>query len=217
MTGTFLHAHRHEYGNFTGVIFNLVTKSGGNELSGHFEFNFQGYKADSDFWQATNNQAYVDDFPSLTSPSSKLMDINGHLGGPIIKDKLWFYVGGQFYRTQDRPTGFPEDVDYKQPRFFAKLSAQVDPTLSMNGVFQATSYNGINRDSGATVSPEATVIQDSPDWLASFSLTKILSPNTFFDLKTNYFKGRYYLDPEVGFDTYHHFDLNENMRYDSAG
>ena len=182
MTGTFLHAHRHEYGNFTGVIFNLVTKSGGNELSGHFEFNFQGYKADSDFWQATNNQAYVDDFPSLTSPSSKLMDINGHLGGPIIKDKLWFYVGGQFYRTQDRPTGFPEDVDYKQPRFFAKLSAQVDPTLSMNGVFQATSYNGINRDSGATVSPEATVIQDSPDWLASFSLTKILSPNTFFDL-----------------------------------
>ncbi|MDD8028777.1 MAG: TonB-dependent receptor [Acidobacteriota bacterium] len=206
-----------EYGNFTGVIFNLVTKSGGNELSGHFEFNFQGYKADSDFWQATNNQAYVDDFPSLTSPSSKLMDINGHLGGPIIKDKLWFYVGGQFYRTQDRPTGFPEDVDYKQPRFFAQLPAQVEPTLSTNGVFQATSYNGINRDSGATVSPEATVIQDSPDWLASFSLTKILSPNTFFDLKTNYFKGRYYLDPEVGFDTYHHFDLNENMRYDSAG
>jgi hypothetical protein len=100
-----------EYGNFTGVIFNLVTKSGGNQLSGHFEFNFQGYRADSKFWQAANNQAFVEDFPSLSSPSSKLFDINGHMGGRIIRDKLWFYTGVQFYRTQDRPTGFPEDRD----------------------------------------------------------------------------------------------------------
>ncbi|HEX2694445.1 MAG TPA: carboxypeptidase-like regulatory domain-containing protein, partial [Acidobacteriota bacterium] len=34
-----------EYGNFTGVIFNIVTKSGGNEFSGHFEVDFQGHKA----------------------------------------------------------------------------------------------------------------------------------------------------------------------------
>jgi len=206
-----------EYGNFTGVIFNLVTKSGGNELSGHFEFNFQGYKADSKFWQAENTGVYLADYPNLTSPSSKLTDINGHLGGPIIKDKLWFYVGGQFYRTQNRPTGFPEDVDYKQPRFFAKLSAQLDPSLSMSGVFQTTSYQGENRSASSVRSPEACVTQDSPDWLASFSLTKILSPNTFFDLKTNYFKGRYYLDPEVGFDPYTHRNLNENMRFFSDG
>ncbi len=31
-----------EYGNFTGVIFNLVTKSGGNQFSGHVEFDVQG-------------------------------------------------------------------------------------------------------------------------------------------------------------------------------
>lgn len=206
-----------EYGNFTGVIFNLVTKSGGNEFSGHFEFNFQGYRADSSFWQAINNGAYVDDFPELTSPSSKLMDINGHVGGPIIKDKLWFYTGGQFYRTQERPTGFPEDVDYKQPRFFAKLTTQLDPSLSMSGVFQATAYQGKNRGSGATISPEACVDQDSPDWLASFSMTKIISQSTFFDLKVNYFKGKYYLDPEVGFDTYAHYDLGENWWHESAG
>ena len=207
-----------EYGNFTGVIFNLVTKSGGNNFSGHFEFDFQGYQADSKFWQAQNNQAYLTDFPALTSPSSKLMDINGHLGGPIVKDKLWFYVGGQFYRTQNRPTGFPEDVDYKQPRFFAKLTSQLTPTLNMNLAFQRTKYQGINRDSGSTVSPEATVTQDSPDWLLSFSLTKILSPKTFFDIKSNYFEGIYYLDPEVGFAPYSHVDwANNSYRTQSAG
>jgi outer membrane receptor protein involved in Fe transport len=206
-----------EYGNFTGVIFNLVTKSGGNQFSGHFEFNFQGYRDDSAFWQATNNAAYLDDFPDLSSPTSKLMDINGHLGGPIVKDKLWFYTGVQYYRTKNRPTGFPEDVDYKQPRFFGKLTSQFTPTLNMSVAFQTTAYQGQNRGAGATTSPEACVTQDSPDWLASFTLTKILSPETFFDIKTNYFEGRYYLDPEVGIDAYGHFDLNTNMLYDSAG
>jgi len=33
-----------EYGNYTGVIFNLITKSGGNEFSGHIEAIFQGEK-----------------------------------------------------------------------------------------------------------------------------------------------------------------------------
>jgi len=206
-----------EYGNFTGVIFNLVTKSGGNAFSGHFEFNFQGYQADSKFWQAVNNQAYAEDFPLLTSPSSKLMDINAHIGGPIVKDKLWFYGGGQFYRTQDRPTGFPEDVDYKQPRMFVKLTSQLAPTLNMSMMFQRTKYQGTNRGAGSTVSPEATVTQDSPDWLVGFNLNKIFSSTTFFDLKSNYFEGRYYLDPEVGYDTYSHFNLDENMLSDSAG
>jgi len=193
-----------EYGNFTGVIFNLVTKSGGNAFSGHFEFNFQGYQADSKFWQANNNGAYVGDFPGFSSPSSWLMDVNGHLGGPIIKDKLWFYGGGQFYRTKDRAAGFPEDVDYKQPRFFAKLTSQLTSSLNVNAMFQTTAYQGQNRGASATTSPEACVTQDSPDWLVGFSLTQILSPKTFFDLKTNYFEGRYYLDPEVGLSPYAH-------------
>ncbi len=206
-----------EYGNFTGVIFNLVTKSGGNEFSGHFEFNFQGYRDDSKFWQATNTAAYLEDFPELTSPTSKLMDINGHLGGPIVRDKLWFYTGVQFYRTQNRPTGFPEDVDYKQPRFFAKLTSQLAPTLNISAAFQTTAYQGQNRGASSTTSPEACVTQDSPDWLVSFNLNKILSAKTFFDIKTNYFEGRYYLDPEVGFDAYAHFSLDDNKLYDSAG
>ena len=206
-----------EYGNFTGVIFNLVTKSGGNAFSGHFEFNFQGYQKDSKFWQANNNSNFLEDFPALTSASSKLMDMNAHLGGPIVRDKLWFYVGGQYYRTQNRPAGFPEDVDYKQPRIFAKLTTQMTPTLNMSLAFQRTKYQGTNRGAGSTVSPEACVTQDSPDWLLGFNLTKILSPQTFFDVKSNYFEGKYYLDPEVGYDTYSHFILDDNMLYNSAG
>ena len=205
-----------EYGNFTGVIFNLVTKSGGNQFSGHFELNFQG-TPDTNFWGANNNGAYIEDFPSLTSPGLKLMDISGHVGGPIVKDKLWFYTGVQYYRTDEFVTGFPEARVYKQPRFFVKLTTQLSPTLNMSGMFQTTNYTGENRGAGSTVSPEAARTQESPDWLVGFNLTKIFNAKTFFDIKVNAFGGYYYLDPEVGKEPYMHFSYNDNMRYDSWG
>ena len=83
------------------------------------------------------------------------MDINAHIGGPIVKDKLWFYGGGQFYRTQNRPTGFPEDVDYKQPRMFVKLTSQLAPTLNMSVMFQRTKYQGTNRGAGVNGLPRS--------------------------------------------------------------
>jgi outer membrane receptor protein involved in Fe transport len=208
-----------EYGNFTGVIFNLVTKSGGNQFAGHVEFDFQGKKGDwpKGLWQTNNNQAYTTDFPDLTSPLSKLLDMNAHLGGPIIRDKLWFYAGIQYYHSQDYPTGFPEAVAYKQPRGFLKLTAQLTRTLNASASIEIDNYKGVNRDGGATVSPEATVTQDSPEIVANFNLTKILSPKTFFDIKGAYFSGYYYLDPAVGRTPYMHFDYADNMQRDSSG
>lgn len=208
-----------EYGNFTGVIFNLVTKSGGNQFSGHMEFDFQGKKGDfpKGLWVTTNNSAYANDFPNITSPLLKLMDANAHLGGPIIRDKLWFYVGLQYYETWRYPTGFPEAQDYYQPRSFLKLTAQVTPSLSMNVSVQVDTYNGNNRGGSATVSPEATVTQKSPEVVGNFSLTKILSSKTFFDLKAAGFWGYYYLDPEVGMAPYMHFSLDENFQRYSSG
>jgi len=208
-----------EYGAFTGVIFNLVTKSGGNEFSGHFEFDYQGRKDDwpKGFWQTENNKKYINDFPNLTSPLQKLMDANAHLGGPIKRDKIWFYLGAQWYRSWRYPTGFPEAVDYKQPRAFIKITAQATPSTNINTFFEYDAYNGINRGAGATVSPEATVTQDSPDYVGNFSLTHIINPKTFIDLKGAFFIGYYYLDPETGKDKSAHFSLNDNMRYESAG
>jgi hypothetical protein len=214
-----------EYGNFTGVIFNLITKSGGNEFSGHFEGILQGDgKRDPDtgeftqnFWQADNTTEYQDDFPDMTPPGLKLYDLGAHLGGPIQKDKVWFFLGGQYYRTFRKVTRFPEDVDYKQPRGFLKITSQLSSKTNIMAYYEYDSYNGINRGASATTSPEACVNQKSPDSVGNFSLTHILSPKTFFDLKFAFFTGYYYLDPETGMDVYAHFDLDDNMLYDSAG
>jgi carboxypeptidase family protein len=206
-----------EYGNFTGVIFNMVTKSGGNEFSGMAQFIYQGTRDDSKFWVGSNSANYIDDFPDITSPSEAVTDFALNLGGPLIRDKLWFFAGGQYYFTQTAVTGFPETVDYKQPRGFAKLTFQASPSTNLSAFFEYDTYTGVNRSAGATVSPEATVGQESPDIVGNFTLTQIVSERTFFDLKGSFFHGYYYLDPETGPETSAHYNLNDNMRYDSAG
>ena len=214
-----------EYGNYTGVIFNLITKSGGNEFSGHFEAIYQGDgKRDPDtgaftsnFWQADNTTDYQGDFPDLTPPGLKLYDFGAHLGGPIQKDKVWFFIGGQYYRSYRKVTGFPEDVDYKQPRGFLKITSQLTSKTNIMTYYEYDAYNGINRGASSTTSPEACVTQKSPDSVGNFSLTHIINPKTFFDLKFAFFTGYYYLDPEVDMSIAAHLDLNDNMLYDSPG
>jgi hypothetical protein len=186
-----------EYGAFTGVIFNTITKSGGNEFSGHAEFIFQDTK--KGFWTAENNKEYIDDFPSLESPVEGLMDVSFHLGGPIQKDKVWFFTGGQYYRSKSRPAGFqaPNFRDYKQPRAFFKLTSQPSSKFNLTLFYEFDAYNGINRRASSShPTPETCVDQTSPDHVGNFDLTYILSPTTFVDLKGSFFIGYYYLDPQ---------------------
>ncbi|MGD8540621.1 MAG: carboxypeptidase regulatory-like domain-containing protein, partial [Candidatus Aminicenantes bacterium] len=187
-----------EYGAFTGVIFNTITKSGGNELSGHAEIIFQSTNKNG-FWTKDNNQAYIDENPDLTSPLRGLWDSSVHLGGPIKKDQYWFFLGLQYYRSKTRPTGLQEPHwrDYKQPRFFLKLTSQLSSRINVTGWFELDVYNGINRATGVTSPvPETGVKQTSPEWVVNLDFTAVLNPTTFFNIKGSYFWGYYYLDPQ---------------------
>jgi hypothetical protein len=223
-----------EYGNFTGVIFNIITKSGGNNFAGHFEVDFQGRKSrpgdagdwPSWLWGTENNSAYATDYPDITSPMEKMMDSNIHLGGPITKDKLWFYAGLQWYNSQNWVTGFPYAQNYKQPRGFLKLTSQLTNNTNVNLSVEYDNYNGTYRGAGATISPEATVKQIDPEVVGNFSLTHIFSPSTFLDVKVAAFSGYYNLEPNTGRDVAAHLYLSanpaeplrqKNFRYDSAG
>lgn len=187
-----------EYGAFTGVIFNTITKSGGNEFSGHAEIIFQDTNKNN-FWTTDNNQNYIDENPGLTSPLRGLLDSSIHIGGPIKKDKHWFFLGLQYYRSKTRPTGLvePNFRDYKQPRFFLKLTSQLSSKINTTVWLEIDRYNGINRSTGVTSpTPETGVKQTSPEIVANLDLTAVLNPTTFLNFKGAFFDGYYYLDPQ---------------------
>ncbi len=79
-----------EYGRGQGAVVNLVTKSGGNEFHGNFRF----IKSDI-AWNSESNGKPFDEATKYTTEDRWAMT----LGGPIMKDKLWFFVS---YENRDK-------------------------------------------------------------------------------------------------------------------
>jgi hypothetical protein len=104
-----------EYGKFTGAVMNSVTKSGTNRIHGDlFEFyRNQGMGANS--W-----------FSGGTKPELKRHQFGGVVGGPILKDRLFFFD------------------DYQQTRLVAGVSTGNMLLLSndeRNGIFPDSVLN----------------------------------------------------------------------------
>ena len=76
-------AYGAEYGKSTGGIFNVITKSGGNEFHG----DIFGYGTTKGLVRGVKNFP----FTGAAQNGFSEIDLGGDIGGPIKKDKLWFF------------------------------------------------------------------------------------------------------------------------------
>ena len=79
-----------EYGNFSGAVVNIVTKSGGNKFSGSATYYGQYKKLTGDNNPKPYNPATGEGYFSYNRV--KWYDYALTLGGPIIKDRIWFFA-----------------------------------------------------------------------------------------------------------------------------
>jgi outer membrane receptor protein involved in Fe transport len=84
-----------EYGKSTGGIFNVITKSGGNEFRG----DAFGYFTTKGLVRETNQFAFTGSAPNGFSE----IDAGFDIGGPIKRDKLWFFGA---FNPQQRKNSF---------------------------------------------------------------------------------------------------------------
>ena len=94
-----------EFGNVTGATVNATLKSGTNQYHGNvFEF-LRNDKFDANSW--ANNRASAPDATGkiVGAPKQKLRRnvFGGTIGGPIIKEKLFFF--GDYQGTEERTGG----------------------------------------------------------------------------------------------------------------
>jgi outer membrane receptor protein involved in Fe transport len=88
-------AYGAEYGKATGGIFNVITKSGGNEFRG----DAFGYFTTKSLVRATKEFPFTGSAPNGFSE----IDAGFDIGGPIMKDKLWFFGA---FNPQQRKNNF---------------------------------------------------------------------------------------------------------------
>ena len=86
-----------EYGRSLGGVINAVTKSGGNEFHGSVFANWSPLEASR---KAIGGPYAI----ALQRAQRYNLDFGAEVGGPIVKDKLWFFVGfaPQFVSTNNR-------------------------------------------------------------------------------------------------------------------
>jgi hypothetical protein len=111
-----------EYGNFSGVIGNYVTRSGGNQFHGLFETFF-------------HNQNFVSTNVPDPGPedSFETWDVSTQIGGPIARDKLWFFSGFQFPHTETIPYRYDGVVTHEYPKFITKLTYKPNQNNTIQG------------------------------------------------------------------------------------
>src|SRR4029434_2972917 len=94
-----------EIGGGGGANINIIPKSGSNHIRGNVYYNgtSKGLAGDN-----------VDDelrSQGITAGTRllKLNDLNGDAGGPIIRDKLWWFASAREYTTFEQVIGFSKD------------------------------------------------------------------------------------------------------------
>lgn len=86
-----------EQGRAVGGVVNVITKSGTNDFHGSFFANFRDEKLRAfDFFEKQRRDAN----PNFTKPSFSRQEIGGSIGGPIKRDKLFFF--GSLERFRER-------------------------------------------------------------------------------------------------------------------
>ena len=84
-----------EYGRFSGGVINAVTKSGGNAFSGSWRMNLlnPSWSEETPFEKTRmvggvlNPVVYTDELQQIHE---------GTFGGPILRDRLWFFTAGRY-------------------------------------------------------------------------------------------------------------------------
>ena len=122
-----------EYGNFQGGLINMVTKSGTNTLQGAVRAF-----AESRVLNASNVNAFENG-----SEQSGRQEINAEVRGPLIRDKVYFFVSGEeatasqrfvdFQRaTTARIAWLPTTTDRHEQKYYAKFTWQASSRDILN-------------------------------------------------------------------------------------
>lgn len=179
-----------EYGNFEGAVINVVSKAGSNTFHGAAKIFLQ---TDG----LTANNTPDEEWPYHRDSWHDAVFV---LGGPIIKDKLWFF--GAIQHQVDSYSGVGADPAYP-------VEYRMAPTGDLKVDFQVTKNDKLsffahyeNYDSPSTpteYSPvetlsaeKAPAITPTLDWL------HMVNENTYFELKAGGFYTNLKWDPLSG-------------------
>jgi hypothetical protein len=191
-----------EYGRFGGGVINTVTKRGGNTFQGSFRTSL-------------TNSEWTDESPyeienDITREGDTNKTYEATLGGPVVKDKLWFFGAGRWAATSTQGT-YPdlgEAVTSTQDndRYVAKLTGTIAQNHTITGTYTRNSTAqgqptfSITASSGLrSVDPRTFYTRTLPNSLLGLNYNGILTSNLF--IEAQYSEKKFQFKDAGGTDT----------------
>ncbi len=190
-----------EYGRALGGVTSIVMKSGGNQFSGSLDVRYQ-----ADAFQESGD--HFD--PDLQENSN--LAIEATLGGPILRDKLWFFAAFYHGESDSTPEGSPTTWMPRIDAPKAKLTWQIAP--GWMGVVSAFAQDTRFDNSGSSRwrMPESTAYVDNEPRYLSASTYGMLSDSMLWTLRGGFNRRTYDSGPMSGdLETIPHFNINTRI------
>jgi hypothetical protein len=181
-----------EYGNVAGAVFNIVTRQGSNQFHGDTNLYYQNNSL-----TGRNTTDEQDD--GLPYDRARFVDTTTQLGGPVMRDKLWFFGSFQYQQDWESQPGtdptFPAKSNAK--RYFWKLNY----SLNQNHRLQVQTHDDfyeIPERATARTAPSAISLNHGHNPSPGVLYTAVVNPTTVFEARYSGFYGTAETDPLNG-------------------
>ena len=175
-----------EYGNVQGAVVNVITRQGGER----FLFDAAYYGQTSALTAQPRRLAVPGSGQSESGYERALYrDATANVGGPAVRDRLWFFAGYQHLRDYDSQPGtdpvFPR-ID-EQDKIFAKLTWRFSPEWQLTQSVHDQRWVSPQRPTIVTPVEATTRTSGSVPAITFGHLTHTLSANTLWDMRVGRF------------------------------
>ncbi len=195
-----------QYGRATGGVVNLITKSGGNEFSGTLDWRYaeNGFNENGDHFDRDEN---VTEF---TNPTATL-------GGPIARERAWFFASGEWVDSRLTPTESPTTRKFDGINYLGKATWQINPSWQVVGKASGEDSDIDNGDADRTIAAEATTFQEQAADIVQADVSGILSQRDLWDFKAALYRAELNAFPQSGdLQTPGHVDFFTGEIYTNA-
>jgi hypothetical protein len=166
------------YGRFSGGVVNVITRSGGNTFSGSFRQNL-------------SNPAWIAETPrevqnNIAHPDLLGRTHEGTFGGPIARDRVWFFAAGRYEKNPMANTFAQTAGAYTRTDTNRRGEGKLTATPGAGQLLQVSYITNHTRQANASGIPAARLVD------ASTLVTRTLPNDLFAANYSGVLSGRYF-------------------------